>query len=249
VKKINSQDRVLSVLDLFSESRPLWTPEDLMRELGYTRPTLYRYLKSLKESGLLMSTRGGHLTVGPRVVEMDYLSRRADPLVAAAAPHLARLTAAHPCTALIVRWYGGKMLCVTSQSSAPNPVSSYPRGRPMAMGRGAIARSIMAFLPKPHLMPLLTRYADDLRSVGTGTTTQEVLAVLKRIRRAGVAVAFGEVTPGAIGIAAPILDANYPVASLCVTIAGQHANGELIDRIGQEVRESARLIAAEGLDV
>src|SRR5689334_15731770 len=167
-----------------------------MRELGYTRPTLYRYLKSLKDIGLLMSTRGGRFALGPRVVEMDYLSRRADPLVAAATPHLARLISAHPCTALIVRWYGDKMLCVVSQSSAPNPVSSYPRGRPMAMGRGAIARSIMAFLPKPQLMPLIERYADDLRQVGVGASQEEILAAFRRIRRAGVAVAFGEVTPG-----------------------------------------------------
>jgi DNA-binding IclR family transcriptional regulator len=247
VGKANRQDRVLAVLDLFSESRPLWSPEELMRELGYTRPTLYRYLKSLRDSGLLMSTRGGRFTLGPRVVEMDYLSRRADPLVAAASPYLVRLAAAHPCTALIVRWYGDKMLCVASQSSAPNPVSSYPRGRPMPMGRGAIARSIMAFLPKQRLMPLINRYADDLRKVGVGDTPQDIMAVLKRIRRAGVAVAFGEVTPGAIGIAAPILDANYPVASLCLTIAGQHANGELIDQISGEVRETARLIASEVL--
>ncbi len=239
---------MLAVLDLFSESRPLWTPDELMRELGYTRPTLYRYLKSLKESGLLMSTRGGRFTLGPRVVEMDYLSRRADPLVAAAAPHLARLTAAHPCTALIVRWYGDKMLCVASESSAPNPVSSYPRGRPMPMGRGAIARSIMAFLPKQRLMPLILRYADDLRGVGLGQRPEDVVRVLKQIKRAGVAVAFGEVTPGAIGIAAPILDAGYPVASLCLTIGGQQAKGELIDRITEEVRIAARTISAEIFD-
>ena len=249
LKKTNSQDRGLALLDVFSESRPLWTPDELMRELGYTRPTLYRYLKSLKDIGLLMSTRGGRFALGPRVVEMDYLSRRADPLVAAAAPHLARLTAARPCTALIVRWYGDKMLCVASQCSAPNPISSYPRGRPMAMGRGAIARSIMAFLPKSQLMPLIDRYADDLRQVGVGATPEEILAAFKRIRRAGVAVAFGEVTPGAAGIAAPVLDAGYPIASLCVTIGSQQAGGELIDQIGMDVREAARLMAEEAVEV
>jgi len=242
--KINSQDRALAVLDLFSEDRPLWAPDELMRELGYSRPTLYRYLKSLKESGFLMSARGGRFTLGPRVVEMDYLNRRADPLVSAAAVHLARLTAEHPCTALIVRWYGDKILCVCSQSSAPNPVSSYPRGRPMPMGRGAIGRSIMAFLPKQRLIPLIARYADELRSVGVGTTQEEVMVTLKRIKRSGVAVAFGEVTPGAIGIAAPILDGNDPVASLCVTISGQSASGELIDRLRDEVRETARSISS-----
>jgi DNA-binding IclR family transcriptional regulator len=248
LKKTNSQDRLLALLDLFSESRPLWTPDELMRELGYSRPTLYRYLKSLRDIGLLMATRGGHFTLGPRVVEMDYLSRCADPLVVAAPPQFTRLTATHPCTALIVRWYGDKMLCVASQSSAPNPISNYPRGRPMLMGRGAIARSIMAFLPKPQLMPLIERYADDLREVGFGATQEEILGALKRIKRIGIAVAFGEVTPGAVAIAAPILDAGYPVASLCITISGQHAWGELIDRIGEEVREAARLIAGDAFE-
>jgi DNA-binding IclR family transcriptional regulator len=236
---------LLAVLELFGEANPLWTPEEMMRALGYTRPTLYRCLKSLRESGLLMSTRGGRFALGPRIVEMDYLSQRADPLIAAAAPYLARLAAAHPCTALIVRWYGDKMLCVASQSSILDPASSYPRGRPMPMGRGAIARSIMAFLPKRRLMPLLTRYADDLRAVGLGASPQEVMAVLKRVRRSGVAVAFGEVTPGAIGVAAPILDADYPVASLCLTMGGQHTNGRLIDRISGEVRETAALISTQ----
>ncbi|WP_426609250.1 IclR family transcriptional regulator [Bradyrhizobium sp. McL0616] len=236
------------MLDLFTEARPQWSPDELMKELGYTRPTLYRYLKSLKDSGFVMPTRGGRLALGPRVVEMDYLSRRSDPLIAAATPYLERLSATHPCTALVVRWYGEKMLCVASIASAENPVSSYPRGRPMAMGRGAIARSIMAFLPKQHVMPLVTRYAADLRSVGAGSTTDEILAALKRVRRAGVAIAFGEVTPGAVGIAAPILDASYPIASLCITIAGQHTKGELIDRISAEVREAAQQISTRAAD-
>ena len=171
------------MLDLFTEARPQWSPEELMKELGYTRPTLYRYLKSLKDSGFVMPTRGGRFALGPRVVEMDYLSRRSDPLIAAATPHLERLSAAHPCTALVVRWYGEKMLCVASIASVVNPVSSYPRGRPMAMGRGAIARSIMAFLPKQRVMPLVARYAADLRSVGVGDTSDEILAALKRVRR------------------------------------------------------------------
>ncbi len=232
------------MLDLFTEARPQWSSDELMQELGYTRPTLYRYLKSLKESGLLMPTRGSRFALGPRVVEMDYLSRRSDPLIAAATPHLERLTAARPCTALVVRWYGDKILCVASVASAVNPVSSYPRGRPMAMGRGAIARSIMAFLPRQQSLPLISRFAADLRSVGLGNTPDDMLSTLKRIRRAGVAVAFGEVTPGAVGIAAPILDTGYPIASLCVTIAGQQTKGELIDRIGDEVREATRQISS-----
>jgi hypothetical protein len=47
--KINRRDKVLAVRDLFSDSRLLWTPDQLRLVLGYTRPTLYSYLKSLKD--------------------------------------------------------------------------------------------------------------------------------------------------------------------------------------------------------
>jgi DNA-binding IclR family transcriptional regulator len=240
MKPTNSLERVLAVLEVFSEQRLEWMPEDLMRELGYTRPTLYRYLKILKDAGFLMSTRNAGVTLGPKVVELDYLTRKSDTLVLQVLPHLRELTASHSCTAMLLRWYGNKILCVASESSTKNPISSYPRGRPMPLGRGAIPRSIMAYLPKPQLIALLRRNLDDLRAVGLGETIEDVQKSLKKIRKAGFAVAYGEVTPGAIGIAAPVLDERrLPIASVCVTIAGGLVTGAQIDAIGAEVRRIA----------
>ena len=108
MKPKNSLERVLAVLEVFSEERLEWTPEDLMRDLGYSRPTLYRYLKILKDAGFLMSTRNSGVTLGPKVVEMDYLTRRSDPLVLLGVPYLKQLTADYSCTAMVLRWYGNK---------------------------------------------------------------------------------------------------------------------------------------------
>src|SRR4029079_1450300 len=246
MKPKNSLERVLAVLEVFSEERLEWTPEDLMRELGYSRPTLYRYLKILKDAGLLMSTRNSGVTLGPKVVEMDYLTRRSDALVLHGVPYLKELTAAYSCTAMVLRWYGNKILCVVSESYTKNPISSYPRGRPMPLGRGAIARSIMAFLPRPQLLPLVERNLADLRSVGRGDTAEDVLKSLKKVRKAGFSVAYGEVTPGAVGIAAPIFDGSgHPVASLCLTIAGNLVTGADIDRMGHQVLRTASRIGAD----
>jgi DNA-binding IclR family transcriptional regulator len=185
MKPKNSLERVLAVLEVFSEERLEWTPEDLMRELGYSRPTLYRYLKILKDAGFLMSTRDSGVTLGPKVVEMDYLTRRSDPLVLRGVPYLKQLTAAYSCTAMVLRWYGNKILCVASESSTKKPISSYPRGRPMPLGRGAIARSILALLPRPRLVPLIERNLADLRAVGLGDTADDVLKSLRKVRKAG----------------------------------------------------------------
>jgi DNA-binding IclR family transcriptional regulator len=89
------------------------------------------------------------------------------------------------------------------------------------------------------------RNLDDLRAVGLGATATEVQTNLKKIRKAGVAVAFGEVTPGAVGIAAAVLDERkMPIASLCVTVAGGQVTGAQIDEISAEVRRVAKLIGA-----
>jgi DNA-binding IclR family transcriptional regulator len=243
MKPTNSLERVLAVLEVFSEQRLEWMPEDLMRELGYTRPTLYRYLKILKDAGFLMSTRNSGVTLGPKIVEMDYLTRRSDTLVLNGLPRLKELTRSYSCTAMLLRWYGNKILCVASESSTKNPISSYPRGRPMPLGRGAIARSIMAYLPKPQLIPLIERNLDDLRSVGLGDTAEEVQKNFKKVRKAGFVVAYGEVTPGAVGIAAPVLDERQqPIASVCVTIAGNLLKASQIDDIGARVLGIARQI-------
>ncbi|WEX10975.1 IclR family transcriptional regulator [Chelativorans sp. AA-79] len=236
----NSLKRGLAILEVFSEDRLEWTPEELMEKLGYSRPTLYRYLKTLREAGLLSSNPNAGFTLGPKVVEMDFLLRKSDALILNGQKHLKNLTDRYTCTALLVRRYGDRILCVASERSAVNPRSSYPRGRPMPLGRGAIARSLMAFLPRRHLIPMIEHSIEDLSAIGLGNTVEEICDSLKRVKRAGYAVAYGEVTPGVVGIAAPVFDAGRsPIASVCVTIAGHLVNGNAIDEISGHVRQAA----------
>ncbi len=240
MKPSNSLERVLAVLEVFSEQRLEWSVDELMAELGHSRPTMYRYLKTLKDAGFVTYSRSSGVMLGPKIVEMDYLARRSDDLVISGLPYLRKLTTAHSCTAMLLRWYRSKILCVVSETSASNPVSSYPRGRPMPLGRGAIPRSIMASLPKSQLVPLIEQNLPELSSVGLGSTVEEVVEALRKLRKTGYFVAYGEVTPGAVGIAAPILDSKqYPIACLCVTISGSAFTGQDIDLIGASVRSSA----------
>lgn len=234
---LNSLTKVIAILDLYAGDRLEWTPEELMRELGYTRPTLYRYLKVLREAGLLASHHGAGFTLGPRVVEMDYLLRQSDPVILAGQDHLEELTGLYPCSALLVRAYGDRILCVAAECSVPNPLSSYYRGRPMPLTRGAIARSIIAALPRRHLLNFIATHRDDMQAVGLGDSDEEIADRMRQIRRQGYAVGYGEVTPGVVGIAAPVLDATgTPIASIAVTIAGNLITNDRIDEIGARIK-------------
>lgn len=237
MKGTNSADRILSVLNLFTDGNLEWTAEQLMDELGYSRPTMYRYIRSLKDAGLLISVSNSVLTLGPRVVEMDFLIRKSDPLVIFGNVHIHQLARTYPSTSILARWYGDKMLCVASESSTTNAYTSYTRGRPMVLVRGAIARTIVANLPRLHLDSHIKKHLEEFKDIGIGIDLAEVTHSFLEVKKNRVCVAREEITPGVMGIASPIFDANrYPVAALCVTLGLNSLSSEDLGIIIDDVR-------------
>jgi DNA-binding IclR family transcriptional regulator len=103
----------------------------------------------------------------------------------------------------------------------------------------------MAFMPTRRRQQLIEQNRAELTAVGLGSTLEEIQLSLKKVRKAGFAVAYGEVTPGVIGIAAPVFDARrLPIASVCLTIAGSLVTGSQIDVIGAMVRRAAGALSA-----
>lgn len=244
--KLNSLERILSLLDIFTEDHLEWTPDEMIDMLGYSRPTLYRYLKILKEAGLVTPMPSGGFALGPRVVELDFLMRKSDTLVRHAKPHMEAFAAAWPCAALLVRWYGNKLLVVASETATPELENNYPRGRPLPLARGAISRAVMSALNRRKLAPIVEANKVELAGVGIGATLDEVVAEMRRIRRRGYAVAVDELTPGVTGIAAPVFDGGKaPIGTFCITIADDAAVPETVERIGKRVSEVSAEISAQ----
>ena len=246
MKGTNSADRILSVLNLFTDGRLEWTAEQLMEALGYSRPTMYRYLRSLKDAGLLVSISNSLLTLGPRVVEMDFLIRKSDPLLTYGKVHIHQLARTYPSTALLARWYGDKMLCVDTESSTNNYFTNYTRGRPMALVRGAIARTIVANLPKAHLENHIYLHLEEFKKIGLGENYQGILESFLEVKKNRVCIAKQEMTPGVLGIASPIFDINrYPVGALCVTLALNAFSGSDLDTIAEDVKVRSEKLSKE----
>ena len=215
---MNSLDRMLRILDLFTEERLEWTSEQMITELGYSRPTLYRYIKTLRDKGLLTSANNACFTLGPKVVEMDYLMRKSDHLAQESKPILEDLAARHGATAFLSRWYRTQVLCVESVLSDESPTSSFERGRPMPIGRSATSRAILASLPTRQSDRIIEAEMDELIAIGFANNPEEAKANLKAIRKAGYAVAEGEITQGVVGFSSPIFDGGrIPVA--CVSMS------------------------------
>jgi DNA-binding IclR family transcriptional regulator len=216
---VKSLERMMAILDYFEGSTIEWTMEALHAELGYTRSTLYRYLKVLTDAGLLTSLPDVGYTLGPRIAELDYQMRERDPLINASRPVMTALIEEIPGIALLCRRYRDRVLCVHQEQSTESFQSHYERGLARPLLRGAASRIILAFMPAAMIRKLYEAETEAFAGAGLGATLAEVRAALRTVRQAGWDISAGHVTPGVTGIAAPIFDRrNNVLGSLSLTL-------------------------------
>jgi len=240
---VQSHTRMLAILDLFDEHSVSWSVEDLHAELGYTRSTLYRYLKVLTDAGFLTSLPGLGYALGPRIIELDRKIRMTDPLLQAARPVMAELVLDIPAVALLCRRYRQKVLCVHQEASTSAFTSDYERGRARPLLRGAASTAILAWLPNYQVSKLYKARPEEFAEAGLGENLAEVKAGLKAIRQARHVISYGMVTPGVIGVAAPLFDGRQEViGSLSLTVSDTPVMRERLEAVTGQVVFCARVV-------
>lgn len=232
----SSLEKMIEILDLFEEAQRRWTPEQMMRRLQCPRSTLYRHLRVLANAGLVTSLPDIGYTLGPRIAELDYEMRSSDPLITNGRPLLQALVREIAGVGLLCRHYKDRVLCVHQEASVTEIHSSYQRGRAMPVARGAASRVILAHLRLPQLRQLYERQSGEFSRMRMGKTFEEVQKFLRQIRKDGYCVSRGEVTPGVMGIAAPVFDSEGTIiGSLSVTVSeagiSERRQSFLTDRI------------------
>ncbi|WP_341917428.1 IclR family transcriptional regulator C-terminal domain-containing protein [Polaromonas sp. YR568] len=203
---MSSQDKMLGILSLFSDAKVEIGHDDVVATLGCSRATAYRYLKALGDSGVLTSISGGAYVLGPRIVELDRLIRRNDPLLTAARPVMEALCTELHASVMLCSYYGDQVLCTDSIWKQAGEGLDYERGRPMSMFAGAMAKVILANVSPYQLRSLMLHHTEEIRMAGLGENWKEFNANMQRIRRERTCVTHAEVVPGLTGVAAPIFD-------------------------------------------
>lgn len=242
---MSTPDRMLSILDLFRDDTTAAFQEDVMAHLECSRATAYRYLKSLTESGLLAPTAGGAYVLGSRIIELDRHLRQHDPLMRAAREVMRQTGDELLANLMLCSYYGDKVLCVDRYWPDNSIESSYARGRPFPMFKGATAKPILANLPPYQLRNLMLWHSAEIRDAGLGDDWDEFRANLKRIRTNGVYVSHGEVDQGLMGIGSAIFSPEQKVVGSLVFITAEvRTPPERLDLLKQRIQEAASQVSA-----
>ena len=227
---------MLRVLDVIEESDAPVSSDAMLQILGFTRSTLYRYLKILSSAGLITSLPGAGYSFGPRVTELDYQMRNHDPLIIASRPVMAELVRQTPGIALLCRIYRDKVLCVHQERGTTGFSSTYERGRARPLTRGAASRIILANLAPRVVSRLFQVCPQSFKDGRLGDALVAIKARLKEIRQRGWDVTEGQITRGVTGVAAPVFDQRGLVlGSLSLTVGrvrlSQTELKEIADRV------------------
>jgi DNA-binding IclR family transcriptional regulator len=237
-------DRYINVLDLFTTEKSMWTAYEVASALNVPTSTIYRTMRELARVSMLEPAMEGYYRLGSTFVEFDRRTRLTDPLVQVGAPMLPDIVqhANVPCVAVLARLYGNTVMCVADTRSAGSAVqTSYERGRPRPLMRGATSKVILAQLTTRRLNKLLATADSSSQPIfSSDTNFRDDLAL---IRKNGYCVARGEVDDGRVGVAAPIfIPEQALVASLSLVIDAASSNESLERRLVLLLVSSAALL-------
>ena len=181
----SSADRLLQVLDLFTEAESQWTIEQIMAALGGTRPTIYRYVKALHDTGMLAAASPGSYVLGPRIVQLDRQIQRTDPLLQAALPIVAAETSPVIGAVILCRSYRDQVLAVHVEIRDPDLPLQMERGRSFNIAFGSPTIVILAHHSSYQMKRIFQTHGADIAAAGQGEDWGTFRNAMRDIRRAG----------------------------------------------------------------
>lgn len=225
---MSSLKKMIAVLELVTDEKMSWTPEEIAKQLKMSLPTAYRYVRELYGAGLFARLPSGGYSLGPRIVTLDYQMRRTDPLERVGDDLLQNLAQETGLIVLVSYWLNDQVLNVYERNPTGVGDPRYGRGQVTSLFRSSTARIALAFQKPARQKRIFDRHAGDPDRDLLGRDWPSFRKALNELRREGTSRTEALLVPDQIGLAAPLLNGD-DTAHGSVTIVGPARRFALFD--------------------
>jgi DNA-binding IclR family transcriptional regulator len=208
---MSSLNKMLSLLDLFTPSAPVWSTDDLIRFSGSSRSTCYRYIKALQYAGLISPVGSSSYILGPRIMEFDRQIRLCDPVYTAGGSTMEKLSEETKCSSVLCVLFSDMVMCVRDVLRPDAPRELFSRGQKRPLFAGAASKIILAYIPPHQLRRLYRKHRKTVAASGLGADWNAFRESLRVIRENKYCITRGEFNPGITGVAAPLFNKDGKV--------------------------------------
>ena len=215
---VSMLDRVLAILDQFTDQHPVLTLSEIARGAGLTTTTTHRLLTSLQEHELLRRLEDRRYALGPRLLQLATNARSQMDLREMAAPVM-RWLRDRTGETVGLHVLEGLDRVVLSQVESREPLrrTYTDLGTPIPLNQGAPSKAILAFL-RDDLQEQVIRGPLRAATENTLIEADELRQELAAVRRQGYALSFGEREPRIASVSVPVYDhLKTAIGSLSVT--------------------------------
>lgn len=242
---LSSFGKILTVLDLFSVSRPIINVDLISEELALSKPTSYRYLKELVATELLQRLSGtsGDYTLGSKIAVLDYISRTTDPLVQISIPFMQQIVERTEFCCLLTHLNHDSCIDIHHEVFKDETLLSYGRGCPRPVFVGSSPKVILSHLPKAKILDYYQRFALELAEVAFAENEAEFLLKMKHIKKQGYYFSNGELNPNIAGLSIPInFSSKEPPLALTLLASKNRFEFVNLQKLIEILQENAALI-------
>ncbi len=246
----NSVKRAFQILETFTVDSPLQGVTEISRKTGLNKATVFRFLKSLEEIGIICrDQKTGYYKLGLRLFELGYRVPIRDNVIQQMHPILEQLVEKIKMTVHLATLredevlYIDKIRCRKSLQINTHIGARYPAYCT------ALGKSMLAHLPEKELDSLLRRQK-LLALTKNSITDPDLLKVeLQKTRERGYAVDNEEFEEGLRCVAVPILGYDKrPLVAISVSGALSQVSEETIPLQVKLLKEAAEKIQKQLYD-
>ena len=187
--------------------------EELANDSQIPLSTVYRYLKTLRSVDLV-EEHGGRYIPGWRLLELSGRHLAHSKLVEISSSVLSDIVDLTGETAVLTVRVGHQAMCLRQVESSHAIRYAFRINQLLPLHAGAGQRVLLAFAPpsvvKRVLEVPLRKFTDQTHTV------DQIRADLEQIRRTGIAVSRGELNPGAVAVAMPVVAGGEVLCAICL---------------------------------
>lgn len=232
---LKTVERAIRVLYFVCEQDNPMGLTEISRSIGHDKATTLRILSSLVAGNLLkQDARTRFYYPGPGILRLSYYWR--NDLRSVCQPHMKALLAQFDETVCLLEPRGLDRICIDVMEANRELRVVAELGRAQPIYSGASGRALLAFLPESEMLGLLDQCVFLPLTDQAVRDRSQYLKELIEVREKGYAYTSDQVTAGAAGISAPIINLEGAVIA-AIVVRGPTAR--LTDAVAREIGEAA----------
>jgi IclR family KDG regulon transcriptional repressor len=219
-KTIQSLEKGLDILFLFTEDRPLLTLEEISSLSRMPKSTCYRFLNTLKKKEILELDRDqGKYRLSVRFLRFESAILNSIDLAKLSLPFLRELSKLSGETAQLVVLNNNVGVCIEKVESTETLRVMPDKGTIIGLHGGASGKVIMAYLSEEEQDWIIREKGLTKFTPNTISDPRTLKKHLQEIRKRGYAVSDGEIYAGVKAFAAPVFNYRGKITA-SISLAG-----------------------------